>query len=81
MILGSGVDRHLRTLAAAPAVAPFPQLAPREREILDLVAAGLSNIGHRRPVVPVTEDGRQLPDDGVRQAVRQGPHARDDCGP
>ena len=43
MILGPGVNRHLRGLAAPPSAAPFPQLAAREREILDLVAAGLSN--------------------------------------
>lgn len=45
MILGEAVNRHLRELPSAPAEAPFPQLAAREREILDLVAAGLSNGG------------------------------------
>jgi DNA-binding NarL/FixJ family response regulator len=44
MILGSPVTRHLRGLDR-PATAPFPQLATREREILDLVASGLSNAG------------------------------------
>jgi DNA-binding NarL/FixJ family response regulator len=42
MILGPTVNRHLRGLTASPSQ-PFPQLAAREREILDLVAAGLSN--------------------------------------
>ena len=42
MILGSSVNRHLRGLARKDA-RPFPQLAEREREILDLVATGLSN--------------------------------------
>jgi DNA-binding NarL/FixJ family response regulator len=42
MILGPTVNRHLRGLRASHSD-PFPQLAAREREILDLVAAGLSN--------------------------------------
>jgi DNA-binding NarL/FixJ family response regulator len=42
LILGQAVNRHLRGLARRDAT-PFPQLAEREREILDLVAAGLSN--------------------------------------
>ncbi len=33
----------MTTRATEPAGEPFPQLTPREREILDLVAAGLSN--------------------------------------
>jgi DNA-binding NarL/FixJ family response regulator len=43
MILGPSVNRHLRGLPRAEAAAPFPELAAREREILDLVASGLSN--------------------------------------
>ncbi len=43
MILGPSVNRHLRELPRREAAAPFPELAAREREILDLVAAGLSN--------------------------------------
>ena len=55
MILGPTVNRHLRGLAA-PRSDPFPQLAPREREILDLVAAGLSNaaIADRLALSPKT---------------------------
>jgi DNA-binding NarL/FixJ family response regulator len=45
MILGEAANRHLRELPRARPEAPFPQLAAREREILDLVAAGLSNGG------------------------------------
>jgi DNA-binding NarL/FixJ family response regulator len=43
MILGPSVNRHLRELPPREVVAPFPELAAREREILDLVATGLSN--------------------------------------
>jgi DNA-binding NarL/FixJ family response regulator len=45
MILGRTVTQHLRNVPRAESAAPFPQLAQREREILDLVAAGLSNAG------------------------------------
>jgi DNA-binding NarL/FixJ family response regulator len=45
MILGRSANQHLRGLARREAVAPFPMLAEREREILDLVATGLSNAG------------------------------------
>ena len=43
MILGPSVNRHLRELPRRETEVPFPELAAREREILDLVAAGLSN--------------------------------------
>jgi DNA-binding NarL/FixJ family response regulator len=42
LILGQAVNRHLRGIGRKDAT-PFPQLAEREREILGLVAAGLSN--------------------------------------
>jgi DNA-binding NarL/FixJ family response regulator len=44
LILGRAVNRHLRGIGRRD-VPPFPQLAAREREILDLVAAGLTNAG------------------------------------
>ena len=44
LILGQAVNRHLRGIGRKEE-SPFPQLAEREREILDLVAAGLSNAG------------------------------------
>jgi DNA-binding NarL/FixJ family response regulator len=45
-IFGPGVARRvLRFFASPPAVAEpaFPELSPREREVLDLIAGGLSN--------------------------------------
>ena len=45
LIIGRTVTQHLRNVPRAATAAPFPQLAEREREILDLVAAGLSNAG------------------------------------
>ena len=56
MILGPTVNRHLRGLTASSRADPFPQLAAREREILDLVAAGLGNgaIAERLSLSPKT---------------------------
>jgi DNA-binding NarL/FixJ family response regulator len=45
-IFGPGVARRVLSFFSAPpapAADPFPDLTPREREILDLLAAGLSN--------------------------------------
>jgi DNA-binding NarL/FixJ family response regulator len=51
-VFGAALARRMRAWFAAgrqPAAEPFPQLTPREREILDGVAAGLTNaqIGQR----------------------------------
>jgi DNA-binding NarL/FixJ family response regulator len=51
-IFGPGVARRVLSFFAtppAPAADPFPELTTREREILDLLAGGLSNaaIGQR----------------------------------
>ncbi|GAA0803600.1 response regulator transcription factor [Spirilliplanes yamanashiensis] len=46
MIYGAGVGERLVTALAGPAAAgpePFPELSPREREILDLMARGDGN--------------------------------------
>jgi DNA-binding NarL/FixJ family response regulator len=45
VIFGPGVARQVLTYFAVPrAEQPsFPELTPRERQVLDLVAAGLSN--------------------------------------
>jgi DNA-binding NarL/FixJ family response regulator len=56
-VFGPGVaQRVLGFFRAAPATDPFPELSAREREILDLLAAGLSNaaIGHRLGVAAKT---------------------------
>jgi DNA-binding NarL/FixJ family response regulator len=55
LILGQQVDRHVRGPSAA-AGEPFPGLAARERQILDLVAAGLGNaaIADRLALSPKT---------------------------
>ncbi|TYB45530.1 response regulator transcription factor [Actinomadura chibensis] len=44
-IFGPGVARRALTFLTAPppATPEFPQLTPREREVLDLIAAGLAN--------------------------------------
>ncbi|MFD3406687.1 response regulator [Kribbella sp. NPDC058693] len=44
-IFGPGVARRVLTFFSAPppAADPFPELTTRERQILDLIAAGLSN--------------------------------------
>ena len=56
-VFGPGVaQRVLGFFRAAPAADPFPELSAREREILDLLAGGLSNaaIGHRLGVAAKT---------------------------
>ncbi|HUG83669.1 MAG TPA: response regulator transcription factor [Euzebya sp.] len=59
-IFSAGVAKRVLGFLSAPPRAltedPFPELTPREREILDLVAAGLSNpaIAHRLAVTPKT---------------------------
>ncbi|GAA1568536.1 MULTISPECIES: response regulator transcription factor [Kribbella] len=56
-IFGPGVARRVLTFFAAPPPAdPFPELTTREREILDLLAAGLSNpaIAGRLDLAPKT---------------------------
>jgi len=56
-VFGPGVaQRVLGFFRAAPAADPFPELTAREREILDLLAGGLSNaaIGHRLGVAAKT---------------------------
>ncbi|MGZ0152754.1 response regulator [Kribbella sp. WER1] len=56
-IFGPGVARRVLTFFAAPPSAdPFPELTTREREILDLLAAGLSNpaIATRLDLAPKT---------------------------
>jgi DNA-binding NarL/FixJ family response regulator len=56
LILGQQVDRHVRGLSAAGTGGPFHELAARERQILDLVAAGLGNaaIADRLALSPKT---------------------------
>ncbi|GAA3126363.1 DNA-binding NarL/FixJ family response regulator [Kribbella aluminosa] len=56
-IFGPGVARRVLTFfAAPPPTDPFPELTTREREILDLLAAGLSNpaIATRLALAPKT---------------------------
>ena len=55
-VFGAEVSRHLRGLPGTGHDEVFPELAPREREILDLVAAGLGNasIGARLALSPKT---------------------------
>ncbi|MGW7685526.1 response regulator [Kribbella sp. NPDC054772] len=57
-IFGPGVARRVLTFFSAPppAAEPFPQLTTRERQILDLIAAGLSNtaIATRLELAPKT---------------------------
>lgn len=56
-IFGPGVARRVLTFFAAPPPAdPFPELTTRERQILDLLAAGLSNpaIATRLDLAPKT---------------------------
>jgi DNA-binding NarL/FixJ family response regulator len=59
-IFGNGVAQRvlasLRAPVAGPAPVAFPELTDRERDVLDLLAAGLNNaaIGHRLGVAPKT---------------------------
>jgi DNA-binding NarL/FixJ family response regulator len=57
-IFGPGIARRVLGLASAPPIvdAPFPALASREREVLDLIAAGVRNaeIARRTSITPKT---------------------------
>jgi DNA-binding NarL/FixJ family response regulator len=57
-IFGPGIARRVLGLVNAPAVAdvPFPALTSREREVLDLIAAGARNaeIARRMSIAPKT---------------------------
>jgi DNA-binding NarL/FixJ family response regulator len=57
-IFGPGVARLVLGLVAAPPAAdvPFQELTGREREVLDLIAAGVRNaaIGRRMSIAPKT---------------------------
>jgi DNA-binding NarL/FixJ family response regulator len=57
-IFGPGIARRVLGLVSAPAVAdvPFPALTSREREVLDLIAAGVRNaeIARRMAIAPKT---------------------------
>jgi DNA-binding NarL/FixJ family response regulator len=57
-IFGPGIARRVLGLAAAPAApsVPFPDLTARERQVLDLIAAGARNpeIAHRMSIAPKT---------------------------
>jgi DNA-binding NarL/FixJ family response regulator len=56
-IFGPGIARRVLGLVSAPAPsAPFPALTGREREVLDLIAAGVRNpeIARRMSIAPKT---------------------------
>jgi DNA-binding NarL/FixJ family response regulator len=57
-IFGPGIARRVLGLAAAPAApsVPFPDLTARERQVLDLIAAGARNpeIAQRMSIAPKT---------------------------
>ena len=57
-IFGPGIARRVLGLVSAPAAgsAPFPALTSREREVLDLIAAGIRNteIARRMSIAPKT---------------------------
>jgi DNA-binding NarL/FixJ family response regulator len=57
-IFGPGIARRVLGLVSAPAVpdAPFPDLTSRERQVLDLIAAGARNaeIAQRMSIAPKT---------------------------
>jgi DNA-binding NarL/FixJ family response regulator len=53
MIVGGSVAKRFGTLVRAPgpALYPFPQLTPKERDVLELVAAGRSNLAIARELL------------------------------
>jgi DNA-binding NarL/FixJ family response regulator len=81
-VYGAQVAQRLRaffTAGAGVVARPFPELSDREREVLDLMAAGLPKRRRRPPAVPVGEDGAQPRDVGLRQA--RGARPRRGGGP
>ena len=83
-IFGPGVARRVLGYFAAPPAAaaePFPELTPREREVLDLIAAGLPNaaIAGRLGLAGKTV-GNHISSD-LRQAPGRQPGRGDHPGP
>ena len=84
-VFGAALARRIAEFFAAGAgrrrATAFPQLTAREREILDLVAAGPLQRADRRHAVPVAEDGAQQRVERVRQAAGGRPGRGDRAGP
>jgi hypothetical protein len=72
--------RAFFTAGAGVVAKPFPELSDREREVLDLIAAGMPNATIAAPV-PVREDGAQLHHRDLRQARRARPRRGGRAGP
>lgn len=71
-ILAPGVA-HAVLGGVASAADPFPDLTPRERQVLELLAEGMPAGGDRRPARPRAEDRHEPRVGGVRQARRGEP--------
>ncbi|SDX64853.1 two component transcriptional regulator, LuxR family [Geodermatophilus africanus] len=83
-VFGAALARRIAEFFAAGPSGPettFPQLTAREREVLDLVAAGRSNAQIARRAVPVAEDGAQQRLQRADEAAGHRPGAGDRAGP
>ena len=82
-VFGAALARRIAEFFAAGPAGPataFPQLTAREREVLDLVAAGPLERADRGHAVPVAEDGPQQRLERAGQAAGHRPGARRSCG-
>ena len=78
-VAAGGTYYDQEVVARAPrrgAAGPTSPSTPRELDVLRLLAAGLTEPGHRRPALPEPGDREDAPPEPLPQARRRGPGTR-----
>ncbi len=80
-IFSPAIATRIMAFFAGRTAEPFPGLTSSERNVLQLMARGLPQRGHRHPPEPQLEDSAQLCQQHLRQAARGQPGAGDRPSP